>query len=632
MKTCTIRFILLFLFFAGVSCSEKSEMKTAAAGKDSWPHVVPYLDSTPSAKDGQGTASVAPAGPFLAGAMTDFEIAFTVGEAGIAPGGFVILQVSPWWGWTTPQTLDPDGPGYTTVRTSFSDASTKAFTLQLGRIVVSSASRGFRHGETITFNLKDVRVDKFAEAEELFQIFTDADGDGHSRCIDKPPSVRVEAREAVRLEVTAPSQVRPGETIKVGAAPLDVLGNWSTMPPGRWRLSVIRNGHTVDDIAGEASGEEKRITIPYVFAEEGLFFFVVETASRLQGKSNVVFCRQGEPALNLYFGDIHGHSRMSDGTGTPGDYYRYARQVSGLDIAALTDHADYGTIPIDGAAWERIKDAANTAYEPGEFVTFLGFEWTNWKYGHRNVYYRDGDGPVFRSIDPESDSPQELWELLRPYEAMTAAHHVGGGPISTDWSIPPGPKEYFVEISSIHGTSEFLGGDSAVYHPVRGAFVRDALARGYRLGIVGGGDTHDGHPGQRSAGAPVTGLMGVYAKELTREAVWEAFRRRQVYATSGPKIILSFRAGDSPMGSEITWSRNQGPLPLAFRAICCEKIESVEIIRNGQAVFRTAGEGLTAQYLLTDPDPPSGTSSYYLRVKQADGNLAWSSPVWVTKN
>jgi hypothetical protein len=33
----------------------------------------------------------------------------------------------------------------------------------------------------------------------------------------------------------------------------------------------------------------------------------------------------------------------------------------------------------------------------------------------------------------------------------------------------------------------------------------------------------------------------------------------------------------------------------------------------------------------TDADAPSGqTSYYYVRVEQADGNLAWSSPMWIT--
>jgi hypothetical protein len=286
---------------------------------------------------------------------------------------------------------------------------------------------------------------------------------------------------------------------------------------------------------------------------------------------------------------------------------------------------------IKGKIWNRIKKAANNAYEPGRFVTFLGFEWSNLAYGHRNVYYLDGNGPVFRSIDTESNTPQKLWDLLESHEAMTIAHHPGGGPTATDWDIKPGPKEWLVEISSIHGTSEYYGGEAGIYHPVKGAFVRDALMRGYRLGIIASGDLHDGHPGQLTVGATISGLLGVYSPELTREAVWEAFKRRHVYATSGPKIILDFRVADSPMGSEIEWSTSMGPVPLAVRAIGCDKIVSVEIIRNGEKIFEKKTEGVSVHYLLKDPQPEPGTSWYYARVLQKDGNMAWSSPVWVKR-
>jgi len=356
----------------------------------------------------------------------------------------------------------------------------------------------------------------------------------------------------------------------------------------------------------------------------------VEGPKGLKGKSNVLLCRKGKASLNLYFGDIHGHSRQSDGTGTPEDYYRYAREVSGLDISSLTDHADFGTIPIRGQVWDRIKAAANQAYQPGRFVTFVAFEWTNWKYGHRNVYYRDADGPIFRSIDPDSDTPEKLWKLIEPYNAMTIAHHVGGGPIATNWSIPPGPKEWLVEISSIHGACEYYGCESCIYRPVRGAFVQDALARGYKLGIFGSGDNHDGHPGNGSIGTTVTGLLGVYSTGLTREKIWNAFERRQVYGTSGPKIILNFRVADAPMGSEVTWDKSRGAIPIAIRAVACDEIDRVEIIRNGRIVFSKTGDGVFAQHLLEDDNPPEGESWYYAKIIQQDGQMAWSSPVWVS--
>jgi hypothetical protein len=401
-------------------------------------------------------------------------------------------------------------------------------------------------------------------------------------------------------------------------------------PEGRYQVKVNRDGHCVEEAVLEARGGEKTMPFRFTNTEEGVYFFTVDGPSGLRGKSNVMLSQAGEPRLRLYFGDIHGHSRISDGTGTPEDFYRYARVVSGLDITALTDHADHGTIPVKGRVWERIKKATNDAYRPGEFVTFLGFEWTNWEYGHRNVYYRGGNGPVFSSLDRRSSTPKKLWKLLEPYEAMTIAHHVGGGPVATNWEIVPGPKEWLVEICSIHGSSEYYGAEACIYRPVKGAFVRDALSRGYTLGIIGSGDTHDGHPGQRTVGAAVSGLLGVYSPELTREAIWEAFQRRHVYATSGPKIVLNFRVADAPMGSQVKWKGAKGPIPVAIRVLGCEDIKAVEIIRDGETVCRTKGEGVFALLSWKDTKPTPGTHWYYAKVVQVDGNMAWSSPVWVS--
>jgi len=633
--------IIWSVLLAGLppGCSDNPGGKTNATAENDWegrvngssPNVVPYLDCVPSAVDGEGSAVLEPSSPVPVGSRGEFAITFTVGESGVVARGFVMLQVSPFWGWSQPQTLYPGQPGFTTVKTSFTDPSLKISTLRLNRILVYSMERAFVPGETITFNYgAGARVDRFAEAEELFQIFVDADGDGHSACIAHPPAIRTVARPALRLAVTVPSQFSPGEAIKVRAAALDPLGNWSECPAGAYSLKATKDGQVSAETAIELTEARRLVVFEHALADEGAFFFHVEGPAGLQGRSNVALCQKDAPRLKLYFGDIHGHSRMSDGSGTPEDYYRYARDVSGLDIASLTDHSDYGTIPIRGPIWKRIKNATNDAYEPGRFVTFLGFEWTNWEYGHRNVYYRDGDGPVFRSIDPESNRPEELWNLLAPYEAMTIAHHVGGGPVATNWDVPPGSKEWLVEICSVHGSSEYRGGEALIYRPVVGSFVRDALSRGYRLGIIASGDTHDGHPGQRSVGAIVNGIVGVYSPELTREAIWEAFRRRHVYGTSGPRIILNFRVADSPMGSQVRRAASDGPVPLALRAVTCDEIETIEIIRNGEPVFVEKGDGIFAQLLLEDPQPLSGTSWYYVRILQKDGNMAWSSPVWVT--
>lgn len=619
--------LALLALAAGGGCEE-----SRPSGAVRTPEVVPYFDSRPSAVDGEGAAEPEFFGPFPVSERTDFEIEFTVGKSGIAPGGYILLQISPWWGWSPPHLGDPEIPGSVRVRADFSKPELEVEILPLNRVLVFSPDRPIPPGGRITFFYANAAVDRFAEEEELFQFFTDGDGDGHAGPISRQPRIRTVARRPVRLRVTVPPQAQPGEEIAVRAAPLDPLGNWSELEEGEYRLLAKAEDGTGSRVAASASlkGGEKTVSFSWTPEAEGIYFFRLEGPAGLSGESNVLFCREGEPSLHLYFGDIHGHSRLSDGTGTPEDFYRYAREVSGLDIAALTDHADFGTIPIEGEVWERIAKAANRAYRPGEFVTFVGFEWTSWIYGHRNVYYRGAAGPVFSSLDQASDTPQKLWKLLEPYQAMTVAHHAGGGPIAVDWEIPPEERERLVEISSIHGTSEYLGGEYSIYRPVPGTFVRDALKRGYRLGFTGSGDNHDGHPGNGSAGAAVTGLLGLYGTGLTREEVWEALESRRVYATTGAKIILNFQVAGSPMGSEVEWPDGRGPVPIALQAAGCATLKRVEVIRNGEAIFAEKGDGVFARYFLEDPDPPDGTSWYYLKIIQEDGQMAWSSPIWVT--
>jgi len=593
------------------------------------PDIVPCLDARPGELDRQGRAEVSPAGPFPVNSTQDFRVTFTAGPAGMSPRGYLLLQISPWWGWSPPQIESPASPGYVEVIPSFTDPPLHTKVLPLNRVLVWAGDDPIPAGSRIEFRYNRARVDRFAEAAELFQVFLDADGDGHAAPLEPSPSVAVAAAAPVRLRVNAPSLARPGP-LTISAAPLDPENNWGLFPSGDYLLVRLDASGREEEIGRvRARGGEKTLRFAAELPAPGLYFFRVAGPAGLQGRSNVTWCRERESFLRLYFGDIHGHSRTSDGTGIAEDFYRYAREVSGLDIAVLTDHSDYGTIQVPGRVWEENCRVAAASYDPGSFVTLAGFEWTNWKYGHRNVYYRDGAGPIFRSFDPASDTPGELWDLLSPYEAMTIAHHPGGGPVPVDWSIAPWEREVLVEVSSIHGSSEFYGCERSIYKPVPGAFVRDALSRGYKLGLIGGGDTHDGHPGSRSSGAPLTGLMGVWAEELTREAIWEAMRQRRVYATSGPKIILNFRVGDKPMGSEISWASESGPLPLAWQVIGCEPLERVEIVRNGTVVFARPGEGLFDRGLLEDPAPPPGGAWYYLKAVQADGNLAWSSPVWV---
>jgi hypothetical protein len=84
------------------------------------------------------------------------------------------------------------------------------------------------------------------------------------------------------------------------------------------------------------------------------------------------------------------------------------------------------------------------------------------------------------------------------------------------------------------------------------------------------------------------------------------------------------------MGSEVKWAVSKGPVPVLLRAVGCDDIGYAEIIRNGEMVFVEKGEGVFLQFLADDSMPSTGTHWYYARILQEDGNMAWSSPIWVT--
>ena len=54
------------------------------------------------------------------------------------------------------------------------------------------------------------------------------------------------------------------------------------------------------------------------------------------------------------------------------------------------------------------------------------------------------------------------------------------------------------------------------------------------------------------------------------------------------------------------------------------------LVSNGEDLVRQRFEGTAARFDWTDTRPTGGTRYYYLRARQADGHLGWSSPVWVS--
>jgi hypothetical protein len=140
------------------------------------------------------------------------------------------------------------------------------------------------------------------------------------------------------------------------------------------------------------------------------------------------------PEMRLYWGDIHGHSTASDGAFSPDEYYTFARDVSGLDFCALTDHDDVGhnsNVPdhskfMTEDVWRALQDVTNRYNAPGRFVTLVGFEYSQIELGvegHRNVYYRGASGPLLHDRDPRYNTPTKLLRALAGRDAIVVPHH-----------------------------------------------------------------------------------------------------------------------------------------------------------------------------------------------------------------
>jgi len=616
------RAFLLFLFLAG--CEEASRSKDAKL--DTQKSLVDDLAATRHPSDGGGRAFFDPGSPTVARAGERILLALTyeAGPLGIAEGGALFLEPSPFWGWDSPQTDMEGAPGATEVTTEAQGVSLETSALG-GLLAVHVRGRKLEPGERVRITYL-TRADRFAERAERVWMAVDGDGDGVRALVLESPTIDVVAGEPARLVATLPTTARPGELVRLVVAALDSLGS--------------RGVALEEEVVLQSSGalglpetvflpEGGVLSLEVPAAAEGVYRVLASTASGLSAESNPLIVKDEIP--RVLWGDLHGHTQLSDGTGTPEDYFAYARDVAALDVIALTDHDHWGMRFLDDnpALFKTIEDAALRFDDPGRFVALVGYEWTSWLHGHRHVLYFEGEAEVLSSLDPRYENPALLWEALEGRSAVTIAHHSAGGPVSTNWEfVPPPELEPVTEVVSVHGSSEASDTPGKIYSAVPGNFVRDALGRGLRFGFIGSGDSHDGHPGLAHLAAPSGGLAAIFSDEKTRAGVLGALRARRTYATNGPRIWLRTWLDEHEMGDLLSPS-DASVHELRFVVAAATPVERVDVVRSGEIVSVVPGSG-RRELSETLALPPLRPGEYvYVRVVQENGGAAWSSPVYV---
>jgi len=576
----------------------------------------------------------------IAGESGSWCVVYEAGARGIAVGGSIDLQVSPFWGWSTPQTEREDAAGFTLVECAAAGVELDLRTSDLQRLRASVGGRALAQGEQVRFRYgagaAGAKADDFAERGERFWLAVDGDGDGVRAWVLDSPRIDVLAGPAALLSVVAPSVLRPGESALLRLALLDRSGNAGVREGARLSfldapaLLGLPESCTLEADSGAVG------TAAFAAGEAGTHRFRAR-ATLADGRE--LACDVGPivvsaTAPRILWADLHGHSNESDGSGTPEHYWRYARDVAGLDMAALTDHDHWGIRFIDQRLedWRAFTALARSFDAPGSFVALPGYEYTDWIHGHRCVLWFGDEAALYSSLDERSDTPQELWSLLRGKPALSIPHHVAGGPIALDWElVGEGAIEPVVEITSVHGSSEAADGERRIYSPVPGHFARDGLRRGHVLGFIGSGDSHDGHPGLSHLGGHYagSGLAGIVCEERTKEALLAALRSRRVFATSGARILVRFSLAGKPMGAIVGASEVAKSAALFAQASGPAPIRSIDVIQGDSVAISVDGDGSCELTLSGALEGLRAGEWVYVRVLASDGSQAWSSPIFV---
>lgn len=342
--------------------------------------------------------------------------------------------------------------------------------------------------------------------------------------------------------------------------------------------------------------------------------------------TQAVFTEKFAPDWNVYFGQLHAHTNLSDGTGSVEEAFDYASKVENLDFFAVTDHsdsfdnADAGEIAKDGAGistgWAAGKQAAASVTNE-DFVGLFGFEMT-WPEDKQLGHISTFNTPGWQTRDQENfeNVPTALEHY---YKALTTV---------------PGSVSQFNHPDIIHGDFERFDHYSPEYDEaislleiagedgtVDCAYYDLALDKGWHVAPTNNQNNHNGQWGDASRARTV-----ILAETLTEEALYAAMKDRRVYATQDSDLTVYYTLNGAVMGSMIPKSE-EAEITVFLNDPTDVAIGKVEVIADGGVVLDSADVGTPAQVL--EMSVSGGHSYYYLRITQPDGDVAVTAPVWM---
>lgn len=384
------------------------------------------------------------------------------------------------------------------------------------------------------------------------------------------------------------------------------------------------------------------------------FLFRVSLATTLLSAAAASAQPAPDTSWEVYFGNLHSHTRYSDGSGLPKEAYKHARDKGKLDFLAITEHnhpwalgRDNSGIGNSSVLYEILKTAADDATKDGQFVALYGQEWSLIDRGnHCNVFevpkvinaFRVPSGKYPKLLDwlgknPDSRGKIAVVQLNHPYLGDRAINY-GVGQFNGAW-VPA--------IDEVAQLIEIANGPAKSYGSKRTPKLAEDefkyyLNLGFHLAPTANQDNH-----YRTWGTITEARTGLLAKDLSRASVLDAMRNRRCYASLDKNLELVFTVNGAVMGSILPKAKTRKELDIRLSIRDRDEPDAeyeVEVFWDKPGNYlpraierlRFKGDG---DYAIPGVRYWGGNRYLYLKVHQSardseePDDLAWTAPVWI---
>lgn len=361
----------------------------------------------------------------------------------------------------------------------------------------------------------------------------------------------------------------------------------------------------------------------------------------------------GTPEFRPFFGQLHAHTaQYSDGTGTLADALSYLKGLNAtanVNFISVTDHSNYFDSTSAANPAEALNDKtqmtaaslekwnsytgamdAFNAENDGSKIALPGFEMT-WSGGPGHINTFNSDGLISRnnsSLNNKSNDAgmksyyDTLIQNTDPLANLSQFNHPGStfGTFSdfAYWSPSYDNKMVAVEVGNGEGA---IG--SGGYFPSFAEYTK-ALDKGWHVAPTNNQDNHKGYWGNANTARTV-----VITDQLTETGLLTGLKNMSVYATEDHNLNIGYTVNGEMMGSIIE-TVPETPLQFAVNVDDADSgdiISKVEIITNSGRIAASKTFDSTLVDWTFELAPEQGY--YYVRVTQADKNIAVTAPVWV---